>query len=120
MTSQEKGQRLLNEISPGSVERLTEMFKDVCPDLATMIASFPYGSVYTRDGLDLKTREMITIASLVTLGFPKDQLRVHIQNALNVGCTQVEIVETILQMSVYAGFPAAVSAMIVAKEIFQK
>ena len=61
-----------------------------------------------------------TIASLVTLGNAKSQLKTHINNALNVGLTKEEIVEIILQMAVYAGFPAALNAMYEAKEVFNK
>jgi 4-carboxymuconolactone decarboxylase len=61
---------------------------------------------------------MLTIASLVTLGNAPLQLKSHIKGALNVGCTQKEIVEVILQMAVYAGFPAAMKAMYTIKEVF--
>ena len=77
-----------------------------------------FGEIYSRPGLDLKTRQMLTIASLVTLGNAPLQLKSHIKGALNVGCTQQEIVEVILQMAIYAGFPAAMNAMYAAKEVF--
>jgi 4-carboxymuconolactone decarboxylase len=70
--------------------------------------------------LDLKTRQLLTIASLTTLGTAPLQLKSHIKGALRVGCTQEEIVETLLQMSVYAGFPKAMNAVYDAKEVFKE
>ena len=79
---------------------------------------FPFGDIYSRPGLDLKTRELITVAALTTLGNCQPQLKVHIGAALNVGCTQEQIIETIMQMAVYAGFPAALNGAFAAKEVF--
>jgi 4-carboxymuconolactone decarboxylase len=68
--------------------------------------------------LDLKSREIATVAALTALGYALPQLKVHIHGALNVGCTREEITEVILQMAVYAGFPAALNGMFAAKEVF--
>jgi 4-carboxymuconolactone decarboxylase len=54
---------------------------------------------------------MLTVADLTVLGYPQAELKEHIQGALNVGCTRGEILEIILQMAVYAGFPAALEAI---------
>lgn len=72
----------------------------------------------SRDALDLKSREIATVAALTSLGNCIPQLKVHIQGALNVGCQPREIIEIIIQMAVYAGFPAALNAMQAAKEVF--
>jgi 4-carboxymuconolactone decarboxylase len=114
----EKGARLLEEINPGSVERIRQMLDTVAPDMARYIIEFPYGDIYSRPGLDLRSRELITIAALTTLGFARAQLTVHIRNALNVGCQKSEIVETIMQVCVYAGFPAAINGLLCASEVF--
>ncbi|WP_240312121.1 carboxymuconolactone decarboxylase family protein [Teredinibacter turnerae] len=68
--------------------------------------------------MDLKSREIATVAALSAMGNAAPQLRVHIHAALNVGCTPEEIVEIITQMSAYAGFPAALNAATAAKEVF--
>src|SRR3989338_2606499 len=107
-----KGLDVLNGINPQAIGIVEKMLKDICPDMADFIVEFPYGQIWTRDGLDIKTRELITIASLTTLGYARDQLKSHIINALNAGCTKKEIVEVILQMCIYAGFPAAISALL--------
>ena len=70
--------------------------------------------------MDLKSREIATVAALTALGNASPQLRVHIHGALNVGCTKDEIVEIIIQMAVYAGFPAALNGMFIAKEVFKE
>jgi 4-carboxymuconolactone decarboxylase len=92
--------------------------EEVTPDLAGFIVEFAFGDVFSRPGLDLKSRELVTIAALTTLGNAPKQLRAHIQGALSAGCTQQEIIEVILQMAVYAGFPAALNGIQAAKEAF--
>jgi len=88
------------------------------PDLARCLIEFPFGDIYPRPGLDLKTREMLTVAALTVLGYPQAELKDHIRGALNVGCTRDEILEIILQMAVYAGFPAALEAVKTAASVF--
>jgi 4-carboxymuconolactone decarboxylase len=88
------------------------------PDLARCLVEFPFGDIYPRPGLDLKTREMLTVAALTVLGYPQAELRDHIRGALNVGCTRDDILEIILQMAVYAGFPAALEAVKTAASVF--
>ncbi len=95
-----------------------DTLKDIAPDFARFIIEFPYGDIYSREILSPKERQIATIASLTTLGNAPTELKAHIQGGLNVGCTQQEIVEVIIQMAVYAGFPAAVNAILVAKEVF--
>jgi 4-carboxymuconolactone decarboxylase len=86
--------------------------------MARYVVEFPFGDIYARPGLQLKEREIATVAALTTLGNASSQLRVHIHGALNVGCTPREVTETILQMAVYAGFPAALNGMFDAKAVF--
>jgi len=73
-----------------------------------------------RPGLDLTSREIATVAALTTLGNAISRLKVHIKGALNVGVSRQEIIEIIIQMAVYAGFPAALNAMYAAKEVFEQ
>jgi 4-carboxymuconolactone decarboxylase len=88
------------------------------PDLARCLVEFPFGDIYPRPGLDVKTREMLTVAALTVLGYPQPELREHIRGALNVGCTRDEILEIILQMAAYAGFPSALEAVKTAAAVF--
>lgn len=116
----QKGWDTLSRINSEAGERILKMLKDISPDMARYVIEFPYGDIWSRGVLDTKTRELLTIASLTTQGFPKDQLKAHIHNALNAGCTKEEIVEAIMQMCVYAGFPAALNGLFTAKEVFEE
>ena len=115
----ERGWQKLQEIDGEAGERVIESLKDIAPDFARYLIEFPFGDIYSRPGLDLKSREIATVAALTALGNAAPQLKVHIQAALNVGCSRREVVETIMQMAVYAGFPAALNGLFAAKEVFQ-
>ncbi len=116
----QKGLKILNSINGANGRRIMKLLEDISPDMARFVIEFPYGDIYSRPGLDLKTRELLTIASLTTLGTAPKQLKAHVHNALNAGCRQEEIVETIMQMCVYAGFPAALNGLFVAQEAFEE
>ena len=116
----QKGMENLKKMNPDSYSDLEKLLNDIAPDMARYIAEFPYGDIYSRPGLDLKTRELVTVASITTLGCAQEQLKSHIHGALNVGCTPREIIEVIIQMAVYAGFPIAINGLIAAKEVFEE
>jgi 4-carboxymuconolactone decarboxylase len=111
-----RGLSALAGITGRSGAAVVDGLRDIAPDFADWIVDFSYGDVMSRPGLDLRTRQLATIAALTALGNAQPQLRLHIEGALNVGCRIQEIIETILQMSVYAGFPAAINALTVARE----
>jgi 4-carboxymuconolactone decarboxylase len=90
------------------------------PDLARYLVEFPFAEIYTRGCLDLKTREMLTVTALTVLGYAQAELKDHIRAAINVGCTKAEILKIILQMAVYAGFPAALEAVKTAADVFSE
>jgi 4-carboxymuconolactone decarboxylase len=116
----ERGWEKLKEVDGEAGERVMESLKDIAPDLARYVIEFPFGDVYSRPGLDLKSREIAAVAALATLGNAAPQLKVHIHGALNVGLSREEVVEIIIQMAVYGGFPAAINGMFAAKEVFQE
>lgn len=107
----------LNEIDGDAGQKVMESLQDICPDLARFTVEYPFGDIYSREGLGLKSREIATVAALTALGNCTPQLKVHLNAALNVGCTEDELKEVILQMSVYAGFPAALNGMFAFKEV---
>jgi 4-carboxymuconolactone decarboxylase len=113
-----RGIAQLSHMSGGSVHAMLDNLKEISPDLARLTVEFPYGDVVSRPGLDLRARQIATVAALTALGNAPVQLRAHIDMALNVGCTRDEIKEVIIQMAVYAGFPAALNGMAAAKEVF--
>jgi len=110
----------LKEIDGEAGQRVIDSLKDIAPDLARYTIEFPFGDIYQRPGLDLRAREIATVSALTALGNAQPQLKVHIHGALNVGCTRTEIIEVIIQMAVYAGFPAALNGMFAAKEVFNE
>jgi 4-carboxymuconolactone decarboxylase len=114
----DRGQRALSQIDGKGGENVVAALADIAPDFARYVIEFPFGDIYSRSGLDLRSREVATIAALTALGNAAPQLKVHIEAGLNVGLSRDEIVEVIMQMSVYAGFPAAVNGLFTAKEVF--
>ena len=113
-----RGWEKLREIDGHAGERVVEALADIAPDFARYLIEFPFGDIYSRPQLDLKSREIGVVAALTALGNAAPQLKVHIHGALNVGCTREEVVEIIMQMAVYAGFPAALNGLFAAKEVF--
>jgi 4-carboxymuconolactone decarboxylase len=114
----DRGQRALNEIDGHAGKAVLDSLADIAPDFARYVLEFPFGDIYCRPGLDIRSREIATIAALTAMGNAGPQLRVHLQAGLNVGLSRDEIVETIMQMAVYAGFPAALIGLFAAKEVF--
>jgi 4-carboxymuconolactone decarboxylase len=115
-----KGLKNLEKIHPEASKALMENLKDIAPDLGRFVVEFPYGDIYERPGLDLKSREIATIAALTAIGDSKPELKDHIKGALNVGCKRQEVIEVIIQMAVYAGFPRAINGINIAKEVFEE
>jgi 4-carboxymuconolactone decarboxylase len=121
MKNSERYQRGLDKLAKIDGEqgqKVIDSLADIAPDFAQYLIEFPFGDIYSRPGLDLRTRELVTVAALTALGNAAPQLKVHIHAALNVGCTREEIVEVLMQMAVYAGFPAALNGLFAAKEVF--
>lgn len=116
----ERGMAMLAEIDGTGGKAVVESLKDIAPDFGRYLVEFPFGDIYPRPGLDIKSREIATVAALTALGNAQPQLKVHIGAALNVGCTKEELLETIMQMAVYAGFPAALNGLFAAKEVFNR
>jgi 4-carboxymuconolactone decarboxylase len=110
----EKIQQMYGEVGANLLGSL----KDIAPDLGRYIVEFVFGDIHSRPGLDLKSREIATVAALTALGNAGPQLRNHIHGALNVGCSEQEIVEIVIQMSAYAGFPAALNGIQAARDVF--
>lgn len=117
-TRLERGQRALETIDGQAGQNVIDALADVAPDFATYLFEFPFGDIYSRPGLSLRDREVATISALAAMGTAQPQLKVHIEAGLNVGISQEEITEILMQMAVYAGFPAALNGLFAAKEVF--
>ena len=98
------GWEKLKEIDGEAGEKVIESLKDISPELGTFIIEYAFGDIYTREGLDLKSKEIAVVSALTAMGNAQPQLKVHINGALNTGSTINELKEIILQMSVYSVF----------------
>ncbi|MFJ7952633.1 carboxymuconolactone decarboxylase family protein [Lysinibacillus sp. NPDC096418] len=92
---------------------------DIAPDLRKMIVEFAYGDVYSRPGLDAKSRALVVITAVVTQG-AAPQTKTHITRGLHAGLTPTEIVEALLQLVPYIGFPRVQNALTIAQQVFQE
>src|SRR5579864_7750017 len=114
----ERGLAKFMEIYGERTKTFLASLEGIAPDLGTYVMEFAFGDIHCRPGLSLQSREIATIAALTALGTAAPQLRADIDGALNVGCTEQEIVEVIMQMALYAGFPAAINGIQAAREVF--
>lgn len=116
----ETGLAMLNQIDGNAGQQVVEALQGIAPDFGKYLIEFPFGDIYSRNGVDLKTREIAVIAALAALGNARPQLKIHLRACLNIGCSRTEITEILMQMAVYAGFPAALNALFAAKEVFEE
>jgi 4-carboxymuconolactone decarboxylase len=113
------GWETVNQINAEGAKRQWEALSAISPDFARWIVESVYADVLGRPQLPLRDREIATLAALATLGNAPGQLRAHVDGALNVGLSREEIVEVLMQMAVYAGVPAAINALQIAREVFE-
>jgi 4-carboxymuconolactone decarboxylase len=118
----ERGRATLAKTSGSSGDAVVRSFDDVAPDLGRMIVEHSYGEVFSRSGIDMKSRELSACAALAAVGSATTEipLRVHINAALNVGATREEILETLVNLTPYSGYPATQQAVRIAAEEFSK
>ncbi len=117
----QKGLDKLKEIHNDAGPNTLAVLDSIHPDFGKFIVSTAFGNIYSRPGIDLKTRQIATVAALACMGGAvAPQLKSHVRGALNVGWTAPEIFEVILQMAVYGGVPAAINAAMAAKEVFDE
>lgn len=114
----QRGLELLNRLHGGhSGEAMVAEMAGICPAFADMTIEWAIGGIMSRPGLDLVTRQLVLVASCVTLGSAEPQVRAHTEAALAAGATRTQIVETILQLIFYAGGPAVRNALVAIKDL---
>jgi len=116
----ERGLKNFKEITGEVGEKFIQNLNEISPDFSRYLIEYPFGDIYNRPGLDVRTRELVTLSSLAAIGYAEPQIRAHIKVALNTGVTREEIIEVFIQTSVYAGFPAAINALLAAKDVFKE
>lgn len=99
--------------------RAQQLFGDIAPKMADLTDDVLYADIWGRPQLSKRDRSLVTVTALIALNRP-DQLRSHLNLARQNGVTEEELVETITHMAFYSGWPSAVSAVVIAKEVFQK
>ena len=113
-----RGLAQLHAIDGRAGEEVVAALSEISPDFARLLIEFGFGDIYARPTLDRRSKEIAVIAALAAMGTAAPQLKVHLNAALNVGVTRDEVVETMILMGVYAGFPAALNGLFAAKAVF--
>lgn len=101
------------------VDRALAAATPLTEPLQELVTEYVWGAIWTRPGLELKTRSLLNLAMLTALNRPHE-LGIHVRGALNNGVTREEIVEVVLQAAAYCGMPAAIDAMRVATAVFDE
>ncbi|MCA0991689.1 carboxymuconolactone decarboxylase family protein [Pseudalkalibacillus hwajinpoensis] len=99
--------------------KISDDLEEIAPDVGKYIIEFAYGDIYSREGLTNQQRALITLSSLITQG-TEPQLELHINTALTSGLTPKELVEAIMQLIPYTGFPRVLNALTLAKKVFNQ
>jgi 4-carboxymuconolactone decarboxylase len=119
-TLRARGERLLRKVDGDRVaDNLLREYEEIAPDFTRYLIEFAFGEIYARDG-DLRHKELVAIASLATMGGCDRQLETHVHGAFNVGLSEAEIVEAVMTLIPYIGFPRALNAMAVVKRVVEK
>lgn len=117
MSTEHAGEQVRREVMGDAfVDRALNNASEFTAPLQEFVNQHAWGGVWTRPGLDRKTRSLITLATLTALKCPQE-LKGHVRGALNNGCSLEEIRETLLHCAVYAGVPAAIDAFRAAQEL---
>lgn len=111
------GQQRLREILGENTESIIEGFKKISPDFASYIVEFGYGDLYARKGFDDKSRELAAVACLIGQGVTGMPLKAHLQGMLNVGWAKEEILELLILLIGFRGFPFCIAALQTLEEI---
>jgi 4-carboxymuconolactone decarboxylase len=114
----ERGRARINEMLGAPGEQALENIARISPDMARYVVEFIFGDIQSRRGLDVKTRELIAAVSIATRGGAEPQLRAHLSGMMNVGWSEQEIIELMIELAVYAGFPAALNGLYAARDVF--
>lgn len=114
----ERGLARLEELAGAQGIEVVERLRETSPDLARFVVEFGYGDIYSRPGLDDHARQVAAISSLVTQGGAEPQLEYHIGIALNIGVPPETIVETIVFLVPFVGFPRVLNAIRSVRRVF--
>lgn len=114
----EYGMKVLEQVDGEAGQRIVDSLADTSPELGHQVVAWAFGDMYARPELPPRDRQLVTLGVLAALGGCEIELEVHINAALNVGLTPIEISEALLHTAVYAGMPRSINATLVAKKVF--
>jgi len=106
-------------VSKQPTQTTRDLIGDIAPKLAELTEDVLFGDIWDRPGLSKRDRSLITVASLVALN-RTDQLPYHLGRALENGITKEELIELITHLAFYSGWPTAMSAVLLAKRVFEQ
>lgn len=118
-TKYEIGLKRLQDILGVNAIETVKKFEEISPDFANYVVEFAYGDLYERKGIEDKTREVAAVACLIGQGNTGFPLQAHLKGMLNVGWSKSEIIEVLLFLVAYVGFPTIVDSLNIVKEIFE-
>ena len=113
-----RGAQKIDEILGQTPDQVERSLGDIAPQLATYVLETIYGDIYQSATLDSRTRQVVTVAALATLGSAAPQLRTHIGGALRCGVTREELIEIMMQLVPYVGVAAAINGVVACREVF--
>lgn len=114
----ERGLKLLEQmVGAEQAQQVAAHWREISPDFEEYVVGFLSGEIWSRPGLDRRTKSLVTIATLAALGRTR-ALELNLRIALNNGATRQEVTETLLQIAPYAGFPACWEGLAMAQQVF--
>ena len=113
----DRGLEVLRMLDPAEAVKILAAVSDIAPDFAAFLVEYVFGDIAARPGLDLKQREFAAVAVLAATPASDQQLEHHLRSALALGWTRQELVELIMQASVYGGYPPALRALEVLERV---
>jgi len=116
----ERGYRALQMLNAEGAENVIKGLRDISPEMSDFLVEFAYGDVFSRAGLDPKSRQIATIAALTAMGNATPQLKWHIGAALNLGLTPAQLIDIMYVSTVYHGFPAALNGIAAVRDVLKE
>ncbi|MBS0953387.1 carboxymuconolactone decarboxylase family protein [Lactiplantibacillus plantarum] len=115
-----KGESIFKEYTSGTKEHLTSQVSKIAPDIDAYIKNFVFGEIYARQGINKQEKVLATITALAAMGGCETELHTHINTAINVKIMPKKIIDTLIQILPYAGFPRVINAISICKQVFKE
>ncbi len=106
-----RGLDVLFSMSSEKMDLVTNRLAEVAPDFARLVIEYAFGAIFSRSVLDMRSRELIAVSVLTSRGDSVEPLRAHVTSALKFGTSRAEVVEAMMQVSIYSGFPVVINAL---------